>query len=284
MVESGTNEANSRRRFELQQKLLAMPEHKRLSQIDQLQYSIWVFEQNYLELKNIVAQILSAQERLHLTKRNNRILFEAFMMELTRRLHNFIAGAASLIDHTREIHTHHYEKLGLFSEYKSEVQTRFGNWSLALFVKRLRNFMLHFGLPGLALETRIIDMKTEQMVHTLTIPKKNLLESGFDWTGKAKEYIATYADDSIDVWYIVDNYHTHVVKFYDWFAQKQREIHRDDYAVVSRTQEEYLELMASELPQAISERLCTSFEQTRRMDGSRATKYPKDRAAPNRVD
>jgi hypothetical protein len=231
-----------------------MPEHKLLMEIDRLQTSIWVFEQNYIELKNIVAQILSAQKSLHLTTRTNRMLLEVFMMELTRRLHNFVAGAASLIDHTRRIHTHHYEKRGLFSEYKTEIQT-FANWSLAQFVKCLRNFVLHFGLPGLALETRVLDMKTEQMVHTLTIPKKNLLESGFDWTGKAKEFITTSGNNSIDVWHVVDNYHTLVVKFYYWFAQKQREIHRDDFAAVSRTQEEYLKLMASEVPQAISERL-----------------------------
>ena len=40
-----------RRRFELQQQFLAMPEHKRLMEPDDLQMSIWLFKQNYIELK-----------------------------------------------------------------------------------------------------------------------------------------------------------------------------------------------------------------------------------------
>jgi len=86
----------SRRRFELQQQFLAMPEHKLLMELDGLQMSIWLLnlKQNYIELKAIVAQILLARQSMQLTTSNNRMLFETFIYEMTGRLYNFTANAA----------------------------------------------------------------------------------------------------------------------------------------------------------------------------------------------
>jgi hypothetical protein len=53
-----------RRRFELQQQFLTMPEHKLLMELDGLRMSIWLFEQNYLELKVIISKILFAEQSL----------------------------------------------------------------------------------------------------------------------------------------------------------------------------------------------------------------------------
>jgi hypothetical protein len=243
---------SSRHRFELQQQFLAMPEHKLLMELDGLQMSIWLFEQNYIELKAIVAQIVHAQQSMQLTTPNNRMLFDAFIYELTRRLHNFTASAASLLNHTERLYKRHYKKKGLFPEYETKLKTHFA-WPVARFVEGLRDYMAHFRLPGIALETRILDFGIERMSHQLTIPKKSLLE--YRWEPDVKKFIETYADKSIDIWHAVDNYHRHVLKFYEWFATKQREIHRKEYAMVSRAQEELLALMAPEVPNAIRERL-----------------------------
>jgi hypothetical protein len=75
---------------------------------------------------------------------------------------------------------------------------------------------------------------TTSTAHELIIPKKNLLTEGFDWSAKAKEYIDECACNYIDLLCTADNYHTLVVNFHHWFKAKQREIHREDYAVVSR--------------------------------------------------
>ena len=245
----------SRRRFELQQELLAMPEHKLLLELDGLQMSIWLFEQNFLELKSIISQILLAEQSLHLATPKNHRLFEMYIFELTRRLHNFVASVTSLVDHTRRLYRSNYKQSGLFPEYEAKVQSYFADWSLVQFVQGLREFMQHYKLPRIALETRVLNLQTEEMVHRLTIPKKNLLENGFKWNAKAREFIAGYGDNSVDLWQAVDNYHTHVLKFYEWFAIKQREIHRKEYSVVSRAQEKLLVVMADDVPNTISERL-----------------------------
>jgi hypothetical protein len=182
------------------------------------------------------------------------MVFEASMFELTRLLHNFVASVGSLVEHTRRLHKDHYEKRSLFPEYQPEMERWFVNYQLAKFVQRLRVYMFHYGLPDIALKTRVLNMDTEEVVHSLNIPKKSLL-CGFDWTAKARAYIDSSPDDSVDLLQAIDNYHTHVVKFYEWFTSKQHEINREDYEVVSRAQEEYLKLAAPDVPNAIADRL-----------------------------
>jgi hypothetical protein len=253
MADSASDEASSRRRFELQQRILAMPEHQSLLQLDNLSTSLWVFEQNYREFILLAEKVLKGT--MQLTSRDNRMLFEASMYELTRLLHNFVASVSSLVDHTRRLYEEHYADRGLFPEYQAEVEHHFVNCSLAKFVQSLRQYTLHYGLPGIALETRILNMETEEMAHTLTMPKKNLQGCGFKWAAKAKEFMDGCLGNSIDLLHATDNYHTLVVRFYQWFVSKQHEIHRQDYEVVSRSQEEYLALAASDVPKLISDRL-----------------------------
>ena len=222
-------------------------------ELDSLGTSVWVFEQNYLELRILGEQILSAESSIRLTVRNNRMLFDLYMYQLTQRLHNFVASVASLVDHTRRVYRRNYQAKGLFPEYQGEIGTRFGESPLVQFVQGLRDYMLHYRLPGIALETNILDLQTERMAHRLTISKETLLD--FDWNAKAKEFIQTRVGKSVDILQATDDYHAAVAKFQEWFGSKQREIHRDDFELVSRAQEEYLRLMAPEVPVAISERL-----------------------------
>ena len=79
-------------RFQVQQQLMAMPEHQRLRKLDELSTSIWVFEQNYRELLTLINQTLSLEASLPLTVRKNRMLFEFSIYELTRLLHNFVTS------------------------------------------------------------------------------------------------------------------------------------------------------------------------------------------------
>ena len=86
--------------------------------------------------------------RLELWDMRNRKGFEAFLDEVDRLFHNFLAAATSLRDHTRRL----WQKYpppdpALAAEYQKRVKQTFADSPLANFVQRLRNYSMHQKLP-----------------------------------------------------------------------------------------------------------------------------------------
>jgi hypothetical protein len=62
---------------------------------------------------------------------------------ICRHLHNYLAAASSLIDHTRVLYREIDQPSGLIPDYQAEVDARFKNNGLARLVNGLRNVNLH---------------------------------------------------------------------------------------------------------------------------------------------
>src|SRR4051812_13968222 len=74
--------------------------------------------------------------------------FEEFLAETDRLLHNFLAGAASLRDHTRRLWTKYPPKDEyLTTEFTLRINETFATSPLARFVQELRNLTVHRSLP-----------------------------------------------------------------------------------------------------------------------------------------
>lgn len=79
---------------------------------------------------------------------------EAYEAAVTQRLHNYVAGAATLVDHTRRLMK---RRTGAIAE---EFERRKGEVIAhpeILFIKDLRNFVLHQAHPFLGHTVRILD-------------------------------------------------------------------------------------------------------------------------------
>ena len=152
----------------------------------------------------------------------------AVMRELIRLLHNFIASAKMLVDHTRAIIDDCYSDTAFIEEYKSEVQKRFVNNPVVGFIEELRNYALHFRLPLTNARFQVTtDPATNEQVATqaFVLDKSELMQWS-NWTSKGRPYLEN-ADKEIVVLELVDQYHQEIRSFHDWMMNRLEEIHTD---------------------------------------------------------
>jgi hypothetical protein len=72
---------------------------------------------------------------------------DLFIGNLTRLFHNYLAGAATLLDHTYTLIEESYQGTNFADEYQERVNQRFQISLVPHFIEDLRNYMRHEGLP-----------------------------------------------------------------------------------------------------------------------------------------
>jgi hypothetical protein len=244
-----SNVSPGKRVLELHDELQSMPEFQLLQKIQTFQLSLEVFEGNYRDLRRLLdwqSQHPDAQELWHL---RNRHLLEAFQKEVARLLHNFVAGAASLIDHTRLHHRELYADSGQLPEYDAEVSARFLNNPLANFIKGLRQYCQHYRVPPLVARMSY-SAEPPSSSSTVLLDKKKLMEfSG--WSAPAIKYLDQQGD-SPQLLEAIAGYHDLVGEFYRWFSGMQRHIHKSDLERVAAKQKEIDSIAIPDHLQAIA--------------------------------
>jgi hypothetical protein len=224
-----------KRLIDLHDELQSMAEFELLQKIHTFQRSLEIFEGNYRELRKLLewqSQDPRAQELWHL---KNRHLLEAFQKEVGRLLHNFVAGAASLIDHTRLHYRELYAASGQLPEYEDEVSARFSENALAAFIRGLRQYCQHYKVPPLVAQMSY-RAEPPALSSTILLDKGKLMEfSG--WSASAAGYLEQQGD-SIPLLEVIEGYYSLVGDFYRWFSGKQREMHSSDLERVLAKQKE----------------------------------------------
>ena len=87
--------------FELGEQIKATEGHRIQLKIRALRSSYYVFEGNYRRLVTALDFFGRMEVFMELWREDNRTKLESFIDEVTRRLHNCLAGAQSLVEHTR---------------------------------------------------------------------------------------------------------------------------------------------------------------------------------------
>jgi hypothetical protein len=211
--------------IELVRELEVMPEHQRLQKIKHFGVSLHIFQHNYYELIQHLNFHNTPKLSLKLMGQDNRHLLHAYQIEITRFLHNYIASSLSLIDHTRNHYRELYGKNELFPDYQIEIDKRFVNFPLSVFVKDLRQFFQHFQMPGLSSKLKYTRGASDFIMSiNLTLDDLNKFSG---WKAKSKEYLASF-EKEIDLKKLIEEYHKHVSDFYNWFIKRQNEIHAED--------------------------------------------------------
>jgi hypothetical protein len=147
-----------------------------------------------------------------------------FWAALDQRLHNLVAAAVSLIDHTRPL-IDFYESDPAFQQEFTRRNAAVATSPRASFLRRLRNYLLHYGVAPMMQTMRLEATTTDQWDHLrVQLSAPTLLEwSG--WSAKQREFIAgfdggpplrdvfvTYAEDMRDlyVWLFEQHSKLHV--------------------------------------------------------------------------
>jgi|SRR5918998_4884966 hypothetical protein len=86
--------------FELSDQIKATEGYRIHLKIRALRSSYYVFEGNYRSLISALEHFGHIEVFMDLWREDNRTKLESFIDEVTRRLHNFLAGAKTLVEHT----------------------------------------------------------------------------------------------------------------------------------------------------------------------------------------
>src|SRR4030042_2250022 len=102
---------------ELSEKLRDTQQQRRWARIDQFSLGLQIFRGNSQDLLKPLKNAQRTEVALSLGAVKNRLLLDAFLRDLARRIHNFVSAALSLVDHARRFVDKHYEAHSFSKEY-----------------------------------------------------------------------------------------------------------------------------------------------------------------------
>jgi hypothetical protein len=133
--------------FDLDEQIKATEGYRIQTKIRGLGGSYYVFESNYLWLVRALDYFGREEVSLELWRLDNRTKLGSFIDEVTRLLHNFLASAHSLVDHTRVFKNKMYKGHTFKKVYQDKVDRELKHSPTVSFVQDLRNYVLHKQLP-----------------------------------------------------------------------------------------------------------------------------------------
>jgi hypothetical protein len=183
--------------------------------IEALRAIYFVFVGNYVELLNSVKRFEQpGSSRLWDLKESESM--RNFQRNHMRLLHNFLSAAFTLVDHTRNLVNELYEGQPFRAEYQQKVQDDFIAWDTAVFMKGLRNWMLHRGLVPVRMQARL-NGGGESFTYFILLGLEQLKSWG-GWEPQAKEYLSGASSD-LRLRDVIESYYIRVEWFYQWLGK-----------------------------------------------------------------
>jgi hypothetical protein len=152
MMSEKQRDAEKRRRLgkeldELEEQMKATEGYRLHLKIRALRNSYYVFEANYRNLTVALDRVGKIENLTTLWAVDNRDKLDRLLAEITRLLHNFLAGAKTLVDHTRVFENDMYKGKGFEKVYQAKVERDLVDSPVVSFVQDLRHYVLHKQLP-----------------------------------------------------------------------------------------------------------------------------------------
>jgi hypothetical protein len=215
---------------ELNEQIKATDGYRISLKIRALRRSYHVFEGNYHYLVSALDHFARTVVIMELWREDNRAKLDLFLNEITRLLHNFLAGAATLVDHTRVFKNEMYKGQSFEKTYQEKLERDVSSSPLVNFVQDLRNYVLHKELPITSAE---LSFKREaggtSTVFSSTIQLDvDKLRGWNRWNSKSRLYLNTL-DDKVKIKEVVEQYEAIIRAFYQWFGEEQDKLHRAEF-------------------------------------------------------
>jgi hypothetical protein len=216
-------------------------------------FSVNIFLINAQELTSIINRVRDPYEGLRLWNVGNREAQAQVHREVNRLVHNFVAAAHTLVEHTRVFMREHYATTPMQQVYLKKIKDDFTNLPLARFVQDLRNYILHRGLPAsdyYFYADQDPDEPEEGQTFTMGIRYKtsDLLEWD-GWKPPAREYL-TSIGEHLDIHVFTDEYVQRVVNFHQWLDEELNNFHSDDLAQLRSLQSQLRNMMGQAIVEA----------------------------------
>ena len=232
--------------YDLQQNIRSSPGAVFIDRSHARSFSMNIFQNNANELIAATRQVSDPDQGLRLMSEANREAGRQVHREISRLVHNFVAGSMSLVDHTRVFVTKNYENTAFASLYNARVKDVFANEPIAKFIQDLRNYMLHNGLPDSEMFVHFDNRSDSENGGQLTTGVRFATEplKNWDrWTAPARTYIEA-SGQYVDIQVFAEAYLKKVLLFQQWFDSALFDFHRNDLAQLHEMQQAYERLSA----------------------------------------
>ncbi|SFH83502.1 hypothetical protein [Halpernia frigidisoli] len=215
------------RYFQLLEKLKQSKGYIISKKINLFSLSTYIFTENYNQLINQIELQTNPKGSQEIHSVENREKLREVQIETLRFLHNFLASAQSLIDHTRVFVNDLYDDNELFKkEFIKKIELTFTNDEVSTFIRNFRQYLQHFKAPSISVVTNLLS-KDRNYQRRVMISVSDLQQfSG--WKSLAKEYISKH-DKNIDLFLVSTTYFNKVNNFYKWFSEKQDSLHKSEF-------------------------------------------------------
>ncbi len=162
---------------------------------------------NYNELKNEIINIQKSTDPFWLLFNNKN---------LNRYFFNFLASTTALIDSCRNT-MKFYKETDLYKTYKDNVKKLFAKNKEAIFIKDLRNCMMHYKIifPCLSCNNQV----------SFEVYKLNEYDK---WTSLSKKFIQGQ-EKFVIIMPLIESYFKQLEPFYMEIYSKLIEFHREDF-------------------------------------------------------
>lgn len=191
-------------------------------------FSVELFRVNADQLMTFLSSNSDVMEMMH--GLNDLYSSHAVMREAARRLHNFLAGAMTLVDHTRVLISTHYTHTSVERTFNKGILVNFASNPMTRFVQDLRNYMIHRGMPPLVREMRMLPVPGGKLIQMQGEVNWHLAKSELlafkNWKAEAKKYLNS-APNEIGVIAVIEVYQAAILKFHedlDLVLEKYHEI------------------------------------------------------------
>jgi hypothetical protein len=211
-------------------------------EIRRIQASLRLLRGNYEELDDLLTTLEQAQQIRRL--RDDHVRDEAFELVL-RRVHNFVAAAFSLVDHSRAHRKHLYLGHEFDAEIGRELDNRVRKHPHDSIGKGLRRYCLHFALPNISHSVQIGSSGTLTSTF-FALPSESLLELE-EWNQQAKTALMGMPNGLIIRPFASEYFHQ-IEGFYAWLWRRQEEVHKSELDIARALEDKVMALQGQLFP------------------------------------
>lgn len=189
--------------------------------------SVGVFQRNAAELLAVLNAGESDQELIPELFQNVRppLVRDEYFARLDQRLHNTLAAAVSLVDHTRRL-VNEYEGTG-FAEKFGPRNEAVRSADSSVFVRDLRNYLLHYGQAPFVSHVRLSDAGTEgDLISEIRIDGPTLVRWS-KWSAGSRAFIEASGAELL-LTAAIRSYVDAMTDLYRWVFEQFEVLHGND--------------------------------------------------------
>ncbi|MBU0634658.1 MAG: hypothetical protein KKA52_06300 [Candidatus Omnitrophica bacterium] len=213
------------------------PEYALYKSLTTFNISLYIFNTNYSHLKKILEFVMDDPKFAPLMDVRNRDQLNNLLDDVIRLLHNFVAAAISLVDHTRNVYKELYSQTAKFPDYQNHIDREFKDDPLVQFVHCLRQYCQHYRAPNISIQ-HSWNKNDEKIKNTVNLLKKDLEIFG-SWNANARKYL-DQIEERLDIYELITTYRKRILDFQVWFNSRQKEIHKTEFDLLQKKEEELL--------------------------------------------